>query len=73
MPDGWAAPAGGFPAMTEPVAFFAKDILLLTASFYLLKQDLVKALTSGKQLGGSLITGNKTPHELAVSKLPELS
>ncbi len=66
-------PAGGFPAMTEPVAFFAEDILLLTASFYLLKQDLVKALTSGKQLDGSLITGNKTPHELTVSKLPELS
>src|SRR6201998_1157716 len=30
MPDGWAASAGGFPAMTEHVAFLMKDILLLT-------------------------------------------
>jgi len=44
MPDGWAASAGGFPAMTERVAFLMKDILLLTASFYLLKQDVVRVL-----------------------------
>jgi uncharacterized membrane protein YkgB len=43
MPDGWAASAGGFPAMTEPVAFLMKDILLLTASFYLLKQDVLRS------------------------------
>src|SRR5713101_2373861 len=73
MPDGWAASAGGFPAMTEKVAFLMKDLVLFAVSFYLLMQDLVRALTSGEQLDDSWITGNKTPHELAVSKLPELS
>jgi hypothetical protein len=29
MPDGWAASAGGFPAMTERVAFLMKDLVLL--------------------------------------------
>jgi len=41
MPDGWAASAGGFPAMTERVAFLMKDLVLFAVSFYLLKQDLV--------------------------------
>jgi uncharacterized membrane protein YkgB len=40
MPDGWAASAGGFPAMVGNVAFLMKDVVLLAASFYLLKQDL---------------------------------
>jgi uncharacterized membrane protein YkgB len=43
MPNGWAASAGGFPAMTVPVAFLVKDIVLLAASFYLLKQDVVRS------------------------------
>ena len=43
MPDGWAASAGGFPAMTERVAFLMKDLVLLAASFYLLKQDVTRA------------------------------
>jgi uncharacterized membrane protein YkgB len=43
MPDGWAASAGGFPAMQGNVAFLMKDLVLLAASFYLLKQDLVRA------------------------------
>jgi uncharacterized membrane protein YkgB len=42
MPDGWAASAGGFPAMTERVAFLMKDIVLFAASFYLLKQDVAR-------------------------------
>src|SRR6266481_9147742 len=42
MPGGWAASAGGFPAMTEKVAFLMKDFALLAVSFYLLKQDLVR-------------------------------
>lgn len=47
MPDGWAASAGGFPAMTEKVAFLMKDLVLFTASFYLLKQDVARvALTT---------------------------
>jgi uncharacterized membrane protein YkgB len=41
MPDGWAASAGGFSAMTEKVAFLMKDLVLLAVSFYLLKQDVV--------------------------------
>jgi uncharacterized membrane protein YkgB len=39
-PEGWAAHAGGFPAMTLPMGFLMKDVVLLAASFYLLKQDL---------------------------------
>jgi uncharacterized membrane protein YkgB len=46
MPDGWAASAGGFPAMTEKVAFLMKDLVLLAVSFYLLKQDAARASTS---------------------------
>jgi uncharacterized membrane protein YkgB len=43
MPDGWAASAGGFPAMTEHVAFLMKDLVLFAASFYLLKEDVIRA------------------------------
>jgi uncharacterized membrane protein YkgB len=42
LPDGWDA-AAGFPAMKGNVAFTMKDVALLAASFYLLKQDLVRA------------------------------
>jgi uncharacterized membrane protein YkgB len=52
MPDGWAASAGGFPAMTEHVAFLMKDILLLTASFYLLKQDVARVASSSEVSAG---------------------
>src|SRR6266404_731249 len=44
MPNGWAASAGGFPAMTEHVAFLMKDIVLFSVSFYLLRQDLARGL-----------------------------
>jgi uncharacterized membrane protein YkgB len=44
FPNAWAAEAGGFPAMYLPVAFLMKDILFLAASFYLLKQDLMRAV-----------------------------
>src|SRR6201984_2652521 len=40
IPNGWAASAGGFPAMTEHVAFLMKDIVLFSVSFYLLRRDL---------------------------------
>jgi uncharacterized membrane protein YkgB len=43
MPDGWNASAGGFPAMQGNVAFLMKDVVLLAASSYLLKQDVVRA------------------------------
>jgi uncharacterized membrane protein YkgB len=42
MPDGWAASAGGFPAMTGNIPFLMKDVVLLAVSFYLLKQDVVR-------------------------------
>src|SRR5215831_1368215 len=43
MPDGWTASAGGFPAMQGNVAFLMKDVVLFAVSFYLLKQDVVRA------------------------------
>ena len=46
MPDGWAASAGGFPAMVGNVAFLMKDVVLFAASFYLLKQDVARVSLS---------------------------
>ena len=46
MPDGWAVSAGGFPAMTEKVAFLMKDLVLFAASFYLLKEDVARVALS---------------------------
>ena len=48
IPNGWAASAGGFPAMTETTAFLMKDLVLLAVSFYLLRQDVVRVFS--KQL-----------------------
>jgi uncharacterized membrane protein YkgB len=42
MPDGWAASAGGFPAMVGNVAFLMKDVVLLAVSVYLLRQDVLR-------------------------------
>jgi uncharacterized membrane protein YkgB len=42
MPDGWAPSAGGFPAMAGNVPFLMKDVVLLAASLYLLKQDVTR-------------------------------
>jgi uncharacterized membrane protein YkgB len=42
MPDGWAASAGGFPAMQGNVAFLMKDVVLFAVSVYLLKQDVAR-------------------------------
>ena len=46
MPDGWAASAGGFPAMTGNVPFLMKDLVLFAASVYLLKQDVMRVSAS---------------------------
>jgi uncharacterized membrane protein YkgB len=46
IPDGWAPSAGGFPAMTERVAFLIKDLVLLAASLYLLRQDVLRSVSS---------------------------
>jgi uncharacterized membrane protein YkgB len=55
MPDGWDASAGGFPAMTGNVPFLMKDVALLAASFYLLKQDVMRVSLSarGKPAAGA--------------------
>jgi uncharacterized membrane protein YkgB len=49
IPNGWAASAGGFPAMTETVAFLLKDLVLLAASVYLLRQDVLRVSLSAKE------------------------
>jgi uncharacterized membrane protein YkgB len=41
MPDGWD-PVAGFPAMTGNVPFLMKDVVLLAASIYLLRQDVLR-------------------------------
>jgi uncharacterized membrane protein YkgB len=51
MPDGWDVVAGGFPAMTGNVPFLMKDVVLLAASFYLLKQDVVRWELVGERGG----------------------
>jgi uncharacterized membrane protein YkgB len=43
LPGAWAQEAGGFPIFTLPMGFLMKDVLFLAASFYLLKQDLMRA------------------------------
>jgi len=48
MPNGWAASAGGFPAMTGNVPFLMKDVVLLAASVYVLKQDVVRVSLAAK-------------------------
>ena len=70
IPGGWAASAGGFPAMTETVAFLLKDLVLLAVSFYLLKQDVLRASFSGKYLQDNL-TIRRTSHDLSASKISE--
>ena len=40
IPNGWAAV--GFPAMAINNAFLLKDVVLLAASLYLLKQDIIR-------------------------------
>src|SRR5690348_18127942 len=49
MPNGWAASAGGFPAMTEHVAFLMKDIVLFSVPLYLLRQDLARVVLAARQ------------------------
>ena len=48
MPNGWAASAGGFPAMAGNVPFLMKDLVLLAASIYLLRQDVIRASLCGQ-------------------------
>jgi uncharacterized membrane protein YkgB len=50
MPDGWAASAGGFPAMTGNVPFLMKDVVLLAVSVYLLRQDVLRVALSAQRV-----------------------
>jgi uncharacterized membrane protein YkgB len=45
-PDAWEAGAGGFPAMTIVAAFLLKDLVLLTVSVYLLRQDVLRVIAA---------------------------
>jgi uncharacterized membrane protein YkgB len=53
IPNGWAASAGGFPAMTETVAFLLKDLVLLAASGYLLRQDVMRVASASQRIAES--------------------
>ena len=44
VPDAWDPGAGGFPAMTANTSFLLKDLVLLTVSVYLLRQDVARVL-----------------------------
>src|SRR3989475_3073816 len=46
MPDGWAASAGGFPAMAGNVPFLMKDGVLFAGSGYLLERDVARVSRS---------------------------
>jgi uncharacterized membrane protein YkgB len=60
MPGAWAPSAGGFPAMSGTGAFLMKDVVLFAASFYLLKQDLLR-LSIGQPLSGVASGPDKSP------------
>jgi uncharacterized membrane protein YkgB len=68
FPNGWEPSAGGFPAMTEHVAFLMKDLVLLAASFYLLKQDVLRAASA--RISGNREAGLGTPELPARRKSP---
>jgi uncharacterized membrane protein YkgB len=51
IPNGWAPSTGGFPAMTETVAFLLKDLVLLAVSVYLLRQDVIKGAAVTDRVG----------------------
>ena len=67
MPDGWAASAGGFPAMTGNVPFLMKDVVLLAVSVYLLKQDAGRVLVAARAegVGGNASGGRARPNTVA--------
>jgi uncharacterized membrane protein YkgB len=58
FPDGWAASAGGFPAMKDNVAFLMKDLVLLAVSFYMLKQGLRRMSLSDTSRAATLNLGH---------------
>jgi uncharacterized membrane protein YkgB len=69
IPGGWAASAGGFPAMTETVAFLMKDFVLLAVSFYLLKQDLLRLSLEYRETSLSVATSSEMPTADAIRRV----
>jgi uncharacterized membrane protein YkgB len=61
MPDGWDASAGGFPAMTGNVPFLMKDVVLLAASLYLLRQDALRVVKQDPVVGRTLGRVEESP------------
>ncbi|MBR0858302.1 YkgB family protein [Bradyrhizobium liaoningense] len=61
FPDAWAAPAGGFPAATLPFLFLMKDVVLLAASVYLLKHDILRAAAGDRAAQEMKITTTRVP------------
>src|SRR3954454_15355335 len=53
MPNGWD-PVAGFPAMAGNVPFLIKDVVLLAASIYLLKQDVARVALSARHGAAAL-------------------
>jgi uncharacterized membrane protein YkgB len=49
FPDPWVESVGGFPAATLPYLFLIKDIVLLSASVYLLKEDILRSSTTERE------------------------
>jgi len=70
MPNGWAASAGGFPAMTGNVSFLMEDVVLLAASFYLLRQDVARAALSTRYVHVVLIS-EAMPSDVQACKVLE--
>jgi uncharacterized membrane protein YkgB len=61
FPNAWAAPAGGFPIMNLPTGFLMKDVVLLAASVYLLKEDVARATAVDPQSQERVVLmGNRT-------------
>ena len=66
MPNRWDE-AAGFPAMTGNVPFLMKDVVLLAVSFYLLKQDVMRASRSAVERHESREVGE--PRATAAAEL----
>jgi uncharacterized membrane protein YkgB len=68
IPNGWAPSAGGFPAMTETVAFLLKDLVLLAVSVYLLRQDVIRASVVTEHLSIPLEQGERDTSSLVAAR-----
>jgi uncharacterized membrane protein YkgB len=65
MPNGWD-PAAGFPAMAGNVPFLVKDVVLLAASIYLLKQDVLRFRLDVPSVSPSTILSAKDGDEAGI-------